>query len=164
MELRGAWFIKYLSDYSKLMLDPLLRILPQQNTALLSYVCQCVSQCVSHRRDISSFLHCARFWTIQTIYFLKAGDTHYPATHCPLTHHPHRPTNPSSTELRIGAPMYFDIIRSEVRDESDERTTYTLHLPGADRTEMGLRGEDGVLYISLNGQEKSLNIGKIDNR
>tara|TARA_B100000287_G_C20004861_1_gene532092 strand:- start:315 stop:458 length:144 start_codon:yes stop_codon:yes gene_type:complete len=25
---------------------------------------------------------------------------------------------------------------------------------------MGLRGEDGVLYISLNGQEKSLNIGR----
>jgi len=70
------------------------------------------------------------------------------------------PTDPSSTELRIGTPMYFDVIRSEVRDESDERTTYTLHLPGADRTEMGLRGEDGVLYISLNSQEKSLNIGR----
>ena len=34
-------------------------------------------------------------YTIQTIYFLKAGDTHYPATHCPLTHHPHRPTIPT---------------------------------------------------------------------
>ena len=70
------------------------------------------------------------------------------------------PTDPSSTEIRIGEPMYFDVIRSEVRDESDERTTYTLHLPGADRSEMGLRAEEGVLYISLNGQEKSLNIGR----
>ena len=70
------------------------------------------------------------------------------------------PTDPSSTEIRIGEPMYFDVIRSEVRDESDERTTYTLHRPGADRSEMGLRGEQGVLYISLNGQEKSLNIGR----
>ena len=35
------------------------------------------------------------FYTIQTIYFLKAGDTHYPVTHCPLTHHPHRPTIPT---------------------------------------------------------------------
>ena len=70
------------------------------------------------------------------------------------------PTNPSSTELRIGTPMYFEVIRSEVREESDDGTTYTLHLPGADRSEMGLRGEDGILYISLNGQEKSLNIGR----
>ena len=51
----------------------ILRIVPQQNTALLSYVC--VSVCVRHRCDISAFLHCARFWTIQTIYFLKGNDT-----------------------------------------------------------------------------------------
>merc|ERR1712243_458113 len=38
------------------------------------------------------FLHFMMFYTIQTIYFLKAGDTHYPMTHCPLPHHLHRPT------------------------------------------------------------------------
>ena len=70
------------------------------------------------------------------------------------------PTEPGSTSIRIGTPMYFDIIRSEVREESDERTTYTLHLPSADRSEMGLRGDEGILYISLNGQEKALNIGR----
>ena len=37
-------------------------------------VSQSVSQSVSHRRDISAFLHCARFWTTQTIYFLKGND------------------------------------------------------------------------------------------
>ena len=37
------------------------------------------------------------FYTIQTKYFLKAGDTHYPVTHCPLTHHPHRPTIPTKS-------------------------------------------------------------------
>ena len=31
------------------------------------------------------------FYTIQTIYFLKSGDTHYPVTWCPLNNHPHRP-------------------------------------------------------------------------
>merc|ERR1712105_118546 len=41
------------------------------------------------------FLHFLMFYTIQTIYFLKAGDTYYPVTHCPLTHHPHRPTIPT---------------------------------------------------------------------
>ena len=35
------------------------------------------------------------FYTIQTIYFLKAGDTHYSITHRPLTHYPHRPTTPT---------------------------------------------------------------------
>ena len=28
-------------------------------------------------------------------YFLKANVTHYPMTHCPLTHHSHRPTTPT---------------------------------------------------------------------
>ena len=44
------------------------------STFLCLSVSQSVCQCVSHRRDISSFLHCARFWTIQTIYFLKGND------------------------------------------------------------------------------------------
>ena len=57
----------------------LLRILPQQNHTSAEYcstfTCLSVSVSVCHRRDISAFLHCARFWTIQTIYFLKGNDT-----------------------------------------------------------------------------------------
>ena len=49
------------------------RIIAQQNTALIHYVCVNLSVC--HSRDISAFLHCVRFSTIQIIYFLKVNDT-----------------------------------------------------------------------------------------
>ena len=41
---------------------------------ILLYFHMSLCVCVCHRRDISAFLHCARFWTIQTIYFLKGND------------------------------------------------------------------------------------------
>ena len=52
-------------------------ILHQKNTVTIA----CVS--VSHRRDISVWVHCGRFWTIQITHFLKAHDNHYP----PVGHH-----------------------------------------------------------------------------
>ena len=42
---------------------------------ILSYFPSYVVSMCHHRRDISAFLHCARFWTIQTIYFMKGNDT-----------------------------------------------------------------------------------------
>merc|ERR1712105_507386 len=46
--------------------------------------------------DITIF-HFLLFYTIQSIYFLNAGDTHNPLTHCPLHHHPKRPTLPTKS-------------------------------------------------------------------
>ena len=42
------------------------------------------------------FLHFMMFYIIQTIYFLKASDTHYPVpvTHCPDAHSPITNTDP----------------------------------------------------------------------
>ena len=40
-----------------------------------NFTCPSVSQSARHGHHISTFLHCARFWTIQTIYFLKGNDT-----------------------------------------------------------------------------------------
>ena len=62
-------FIKTCVSSSCILLT-ILRILPQQNTALLSSVCR-PSVC-RHRRDISVFRLYNMSWTIQTIYFLKA--------------------------------------------------------------------------------------------
>ena len=70
------------------------------------------------------------------------------------------PFETSEVELNIGNPMKYQIIRSEVRFEHENETEYKLHLPGANKEEMTLRGEDGVLYIGLNKKEKRLNIGR----
>ena len=59
------------------------------------FVCLSVCLFLRHHFDISNIFHFMKLYTIQTIYFLKAGDTHYLLTHCPLPHHPHRPTRPT---------------------------------------------------------------------
>ena len=72
-----------------------LRILPQQNTALLSF--WCVSACVHvSMRDISDFLHCVLDRTNQI--FSESTWYHYPLTNLPLTHHPAWPTRPKKTQ------------------------------------------------------------------
>ena len=73
---------------------------------------------------------------------------------------PIEPFNSEDLELTIGDQMKYSIIRSEVRFEHDDNTEYKLHLPGANKEEMSLRGEDGVLLIGLNNKEKKLNIGR----
>ena len=73
---------------------------------------------------------------------------------------PIEPFNPNDFELMIGNPMNYRVIRSEVRFENENCTEYRLHLPGANKEEMSLRGEDGVLLIGLNNKEKRLNIGR----
>ncbi len=73
---------------------------------------------------------------------------------------PIEPFDPNEVELLIGNPMQYRVIRSEVRYENDDHTEYRLHLPGANKEEMSLRGEDGVLLIGLNDKEKQLNIGR----
>ena len=73
---------------------------------------------------------------------------------------PIEPFNSNDLELTIGNQMKYTIIRSEVRFENDSNTEYRLHLPGANKDEMSLRGEDGVLFIGLNNKEKKLNIGR----
>ena len=73
---------------------------------------------------------------------------------------PIEPFNSEDLELTIGDQMKYRIIRSEVRFEHDDNTEYKLHLPGANKEEMSLRGEDGVLLIGLNNKEKKLNIGR----
>ena len=73
---------------------------------------------------------------------------------------PIEPFNSEDLELTIGDQMKYRIIRSEVRYEHDDNTEYKLHLPGANKEEMSLRGEDGVLLIGLNNKEKKLNIGR----
>ena len=73
---------------------------------------------------------------------------------------PTEPFNSEDLELTIGDQMKYSIIRSEVRFEHDDNTEYKLHLPGANKEEMSLRGEDGVLLIGLNNKEKKLNIGR----
>ena len=73
---------------------------------------------------------------------------------------PIEPFNSEDLELTLGDQMKYSIIRSEVRFEHDDNTEYKLHLPGANKEEMSLRGEDGVLLIGLNNKEKKLNIGR----
>jgi len=73
---------------------------------------------------------------------------------------PIEPFESNQVELTIGDPMKYQIIRSEVRFENDDDTEYRLHLPGAIKNEMSLRGEGGVLFIGLNNKEKQLNIGR----
>ena len=54
----------------------ILQILPKAEhcTALISHR----YSSVCHRRNISPFFRCIIIWPIQTIYFLKAHDSHYP--------------------------------------------------------------------------------------
>jgi arsenite-transporting ATPase len=73
---------------------------------------------------------------------------------------PIEPFESTDVELSVGNPMKYHIIRSEVRFENENDTEYQLHLPGANKDEMTLRGEDGVLFIGLNNKEKKLNIGR----
>ena len=73
---------------------------------------------------------------------------------------PIEPFESNQVELTIGDPMKYQIIRSEVRFENEDNTEYRLHLPGAIKNEMSLRGEGGVLFIGLNNKEKELNIGR----
>jgi len=73
---------------------------------------------------------------------------------------PIEPFESTDVELSVGNPMKYHIIRSEVRFENENDTEYQLHLPGANKDEMSLRGEDGVLFIGLNNKEKKLNIGR----
>ena len=73
---------------------------------------------------------------------------------------PIEPFDSNKQELEIGNPMKYQIIRSEVRFENEIDTEYRLHLPGANKEEMSLRGEEGILYIGLNNKEKQLNIGR----
>ena len=73
---------------------------------------------------------------------------------------PIEPFDSSEIELQIGNPMNYHIIRSEVRFENETNTEYRLHLPGVNKQEMTLRGEDGILLIGLNNKEKKLNIGR----
>ncbi len=73
---------------------------------------------------------------------------------------PIEPFNSNEIELQIGNPMNYHVIRSEVRFENETNTEYRLHLPGANKKEMTLRGEDGILLIGLNNKEKKLNIGR----
>ena len=73
---------------------------------------------------------------------------------------PIEPFNSNDLELTVGNQMQYKVIRSEVRFENDSNTEYRLHLPGANKDEMSLRGEDGVLLIGLNNKEKKLNIGR----
>ena len=49
------------------------------------------------------------FYTMQTIYFLKAGDTHYSITHRPLTYRPHRPTTPTKPTKPTKKPTQMPI-------------------------------------------------------
>ena len=80
---------------------------------ILLYFPLCVDPSVRHRRDISVFLHCVRLWTIQSIYFLKAHDNHYPL-HWP-THHslitqpgPSDPQNPPNLNFSpLNKPNIF---------------------------------------------------------
>ena len=61
------------------------RIMAQQNTALIHYVCVNLSVC--HSRDISAFLHCVRFSTIQILYFWKGNGTRTSKTMFPSFSH-----------------------------------------------------------------------------
>merc|ERR1712105_377545 len=67
---------------------------------------------ICYSYPIWPFLHFMMFYTIQTIYFLKAGDTHYPVTHCPLTHHPHRPTKPTHSPPYMTISPIYDVLHN----------------------------------------------------
>merc|ERR1712018_56749 len=84
-----------------------------------TFLCVCVCQCVCHRRDISSFLHCARFWTIQTIYFLKGNDTRTSKTMFPGVKYTntqiHKYTNTASVKDADSLNMCYIFVMVMVR-------------------------------------------------
>merc|ERR1712024_59775 len=63
----------------------------------------------THNSHDMTIFHFLVFYTIQSIYFLKAGDTHNPLTHCPLSHHPHRPTLPTKSTHNLHNMIIFPL-------------------------------------------------------
>ena len=58
-------------------------------------------------RDILPFLHYKTFKAMQTKYFLKAYDTHYPLTHQAIIYHPSWPIRPTQPDLLSTIVLFF---------------------------------------------------------